>query len=303
MWSKKHIILALVLLSVALITTYRTPTEQRTHVEPNKEENRSASLTESSSKPQEDKLATRHAVLVAPGLPEATESGLYRLNAAELWDVTQKHSDKATRQIACYLNACVTYASFLQAEVDDSVFGGKGRENIFKAYCGRLVRDNPNYFVEEYQQFYFSTEAQCGSASFHGAPLTAKLEEMDLPESEIIDGIAKSSSPDDLLAYTILAIHLERGLTNVNYDVLKGSGSGEPAIRRLAPFVGLLAIKFGCRLPGYCDPGSVALFSLCVAHSNLVCLPGDNLDALAERNLPPVQYEIWRRASLRPPPG
>ena len=65
-------------------------------------------------------------------------------------------------------------------------------------------------------------------------------------------------------------------------------------------FTQLLATKFGCRIPGFCEAGSTFLFGIC--QRGMISFSGDNLDMIAQRNLSPVDYAYWQRAHLKNSP-
>jgi len=66
-----------------------------------------------------------------------------------------------------------------------------------------------------------------------------------------------------------------------------------------ANFNSLLALKFGCRIPGYCTPNSPVLALFC--DGGIQCMPGDDLMQIAQRNLPPAVFNFWQHANVKRP--
>lgn len=233
---------------------------------------------------------------LALSFDEAVNRGLYRMPPLDLWRFAHNHPDPKIRKAACYLHPCATYAKAvrLHGGLPRGTFGSVERDRYFEQACAPLAADQTTDFVGEFAAL--STSPLCLDTT--SEDIAREIDLTKVNHQTMASSIRSAKTPLQLLSTTTLALQLEMGIGGLDFRQLKGEWDGMKAMEKLNPLVSLLATKFGCDLPGYCEPGSAALLALCRVHFNLSCVPGDSVSAIAERNLSPVQYLAWRNARV-----
>lgn len=233
-------------------------------------------------------------------IQEASDAGIYKLSTAELWQLTRDHPSEEIRQRACAIAGCSQYALKMKhPDKPVSMFFVSAHEAEYIAfYCREVAESNgPNEFIETYRPFIDSCNKRPQVSGDH-----QRLADLNLTANQIADSLASAATPEELYDYTLLAIQKEQGLTGIDFATLKSEHNNDLASleQRLSPFLDFLATKFGCRMRGYCEPGSSVLLDICGRlGQTVVCMPGDNIESIAERNLTPLQFAMWRQAQVQ----
>jgi len=238
------------------------------------------------------RMATDHA--------EASAAGLYTLSAAELWHVAQRHPNPEVQRAGCFVSGCLAYGYWIKSknlgrESTAIQFGSESRRDYFAYYCRGVVdAENPTVFTDPFAKF---VDTVCIDPEYQQG-LSSKAEDFmsrtDISEEEIIAFLSKTTDQMAMYYYTNYA--LERGLAidGIDFNEIRRGLIGDSN-----QLYELLALKFGCRILGFCDAGSSVLANLC--ERGMSCMAGDTLLSIAQRNLSPVHFEQWRAAQLKTP--
>lgn len=230
----------------------------------------------------------------------AATNGLYRLSAADFWSLARDGRSLEMRDLACQIAGCQQYA--IQSKHKDraitTFFATKYDAEFTKHYCGDLIK---NYGAREFSEQFSNFIDGCNDRSRRSQEKLQTINGL-VAESDILKLLRGSASSSELYNATLAAIDTEQGIEGIDFDTLKTfqSAGTRNLEQRLTPFLDLLATKFGCRIAGYCSAGSIALLDICsrLAYA-MVCIPGDNIESIAERNLSPIQFAMWRQAKLK----
>jgi len=236
---------------------------------------------------------TNERLLMAATVEEAILAGIFSLRADQFWKVTQTHVDPEVKRLGCMLALCEAHAGrLIQPERHPGY-----NPNFAETFCTRLVNSGTaRAFLDDFSTL---NKTQCVAAAQLGP---ARYEELirgsPLPESEIHTALSEATDLNEILAYTAMAIRERKAVQGVDFVLLDRLLATAGNARS---FNSLLALKFGCRIPGYCASNSPVIALFCAG--GIHCNPGDDLSLIAQNNLPPALFEIWRSAHVNTSPG